>query len=62
MFCPNCERKRVTRRMFSDGDGYACDRCDWSCYIEEEGDQRDIEALAQMNPATPVQRKYRGEP
>lgn len=59
--CPECRRKRVTRREFSDGDGYACDRCDFSAYIEEEGDQGDLHALQTMNPTHRIQLKYRGD-
>ena len=57
--CPDCTRKRVTRRDFSDGDGYACDHCAFSVYIEEEGDQPDIERLAGSNPDAEIKRKYR---
>lgn len=59
--CPECHKRRVTRREFSDGDGYACDRCDFSVYIEEEGDQHQIQLLADENPAIDIQFKYREE-
>lgn len=59
--CPECRKKRVTRREFSDGDGYACDRCSYSVYIEEEGDQRGLFDLALDNPGVDIQFKYRGE-
>lgn len=58
--CPDCRRKRVTRREFSDGTGYACDRCDFSAYIEEDGDQLLLRTLQTANPDQVVQFKYRG--
>lgn len=57
--CPECSKRRVTRRSFSDGDGYACDRCDFSAYIEEEGDQKWLDALQAWNPFVSIQMKYR---
>lgn len=59
LLCPDCRKKRVTRRSFSDGDGYACDRCDFSVYIEEEGDQADLRRLSDRNPPGSIQFKYR---
>jgi len=57
--CPNYGWKRVTRREFSDGTGYACDHCSWSAYIEEEGDQPDLRRLQDCNPLRSIQFKYR---
>lgn len=59
--CPECHQKRVTRRDFSDGSGYACDRCDFSAYVEEEGDQWMLEELAKVNPDSEIQFMYRWE-
>jgi hypothetical protein len=60
LMCPVCLRQRVTRREFSDGNGYACDWCDFSAYIEEEGDQHLLRDLQAENRHVTIQFKYYG--
>lgn len=50
LMCPQCDSKRVTFREFSDGDGYACDRCKWSIYRDEPGDRVQLNHLVIANP------------